>query len=135
MTIHSPVAPLPLTLGQQLHLAGDPHPWTVRAVSEHFAALTRPVTEADRTKHREEYEADHWEDDVDQYEELDGETFYTVLDWRNGVRGPCNLIGQAYGEGDYTEVECAAMLAKFESGELEVSHRNRVRIEFAEVAW
>jgi hypothetical protein len=60
---------------------------------------------------------------------------YTVLDWRNGVRGPCNLSGQGWGDGTYTEAECAAMLAGFESGELEVSHRNRVRIEFGEVAW
>jgi hypothetical protein len=115
------VAPLPLTLGQQLHLAGDPRSWTVRSVSEHFAALTRPVADQD------------WAALPEEHYFLEGEVLYTVLDWRNGVRGPCNLSGQGWGHGTYSEAECAAMLAEFESGELEVSHRNQVRIEFGAV--
>jgi hypothetical protein len=111
---------------------GDRHEWTVKAVTEHFAALTRPVTDADREQRREEYDEAHGDDDVDQYEELEGDVFYTVLDWENGYRGPCNLIGQAWGDGTYSETECAAMLAEFESGRLEVSQRSWVRIEFAD---
>lgn len=116
------IAQIPLEVGQQLRLAGDPNAWTVKAVSEHFAALTREVADSD------------WADleDEESYF-LDGQVIYAVLDWRNGFRGPCNLSGQVYDA--YTEAECAAMLAEFESGELEVSHRNRVPIEFGEVAW
>lgn len=128
----APVTPLPLTVGQQVTLAYDWHPWTVAAVSENFAALTRITTERDYGV--AEWQADpddeHWENPYTV-----GNTLYTVLDWRNGVRGPCNLVGQAYGDGEYTEAECARMLAEFEAGELEVSHRNQVRIEFGEVAW
>jgi hypothetical protein len=129
----TPVAQLPLTLGQHLHLAGDPNPWTVKAVSEHFAALTRPVSQQDHDEAEWQADAEEelWEN---PYEDMIGEPMYTVLDWRNGVRGPCNLSGQGWGDGTYTEAECAAMLAECESGELEVS-RNRVRIEFGPVAW
>jgi hypothetical protein len=128
MRTKSPVAQLPLEIGQQVHLAGDPYPWTVKAVSEHFAALTRLVEDNERG-----LDDVDWPELVDELEE--GTVLYTVLDWRNGVRGPCNLVGQAWGDGTYTEADCAEMLAEFESGDLEISHRNRVRIEFGEVAW
>lgn len=105
--------PVPLTVGAQVTLDDD-HEWTVKAVTEHFAALTRNRFDS-------------------MGEVFDLEPFYTVLDWRNGYRGPCNLIGQSWGDGTYSEAECAAMLAEFEAGELEISHRNWVRIKFAEV--
>ena len=130
MTTKNAVAQISLEAGASVTFAGDPHPWTVKAVTDNFAALTRPISRYDRDQ--AEWLADpddkHWEN---PYED-DG-TLYTVIDWRNGVRGPCNLVGQSYGDGEYTEAECAQMLAEFEGGDLEVSHRNRVRIEFGEV--
>jgi hypothetical protein len=101
------VTPRLLTVGQRVKLAGDRRWWTVRAVTEHFAALTRQV----------------------EFKPA-GMNCYTVLDWRNGVRGPCNLSGQAWGDGTYSEGQCAAMLAEFEAGDLEVSQRNWVAIKF-----
>jgi hypothetical protein len=105
------VQPRPLVVGQRVKLAGghSQRRWTVRAVTEHFAALTRQV----------------------EFQPA-GTNRYTVLDWRNGVRGPCNLVGQGYGDGSYSEAECAEMLARFESGDFEVSQRNWVRIEFVD---
>lgn len=79
--------------------------WEVRADSEHFTALARQAPFKEK-----------------------GVMEYTVCDWRNGVRGPCNLIGQGYGDGSYSREECERMLAEFESGELEVSQRNWVRL-------
>jgi hypothetical protein len=106
------VLPRPLVVvGERLKFADDRRWWTVRAVTENFVALTRQV----------------------EFRPA-GTNCYTVLDWRNGVRGPCNLIGQGWGDGSYSETECAEMLAKFEADELEVSHRNWVPIEFAEGA-
>jgi hypothetical protein len=114
------VLPRPLVVGERLKFAGDRLWWTVRAVTEHFAALTR---------HAEFHPT--------------GTNCYTVLDWRNGVRGPCDLVGQGWGDGSYSEVECAEMLAQFEAADepfepgpvravLHVSQRNWVPIEFAE---
>lgn len=114
----------------------DGQPWTVKATTVNFAALTRPITDADRRKDREEYDEAHWDTDPDgvHYEDLDGEIFYTVLDWRNGLRGSCNLIGWGYGDGDYSEADCAKMLADFETGDLEISHRNWTRIRLDDKA-
>lgn len=102
------VQPRPMAVGDQVKLADDRRRWTVKAVTENFAVLTRQV--AFRPA---------------------GTNCYTVLDWRNGVRGPCDLIGQAWGDGSYSETECAAMLAGFEAGYLAVSQRNWVQIQFA----
>lgn len=132
MNFHPPadgrwaMQPRTFEIGQQVTL-DDGHEWAVRAVSPNFAALIRPITDADHREHRE------WQEENDlPDEDLEGDVFYTVLDWRNGLRGPCNLIGQSYGDGSYSGVDCAAMLAEFEAGELEISHRNWVRIRFAD---
>jgi hypothetical protein len=105
------VTPRPLVVGERLKFVDDRRWWTVKAVTEHFAALTRQVPF-----------------------QPTGTLCYTVVDWRNGIRGACNLIGQGWGDGKYTEQECAEMLARFESDDLEVSHRNWVSLEFAEPA-
>lgn len=121
------VTPVPLTSGDRVKFAGDRRWWTVKAVTEHFAALTRQA----------------------EFERA-GILCYTVIDWRNGVRGPCDLVGQAWGDGSYTEAECAEMLTQFEAADepygepdenghypsrsvLHVSQRNWVPIEFVDV--
>ncbi|WP_280371102.1 hypothetical protein [Nocardia wallacei] len=121
-----PIDPIPMAVGDHVRLDGKPRRWTVQAVSEHFAALVQQAP----------FEAR-------------GTLQYTVIDWRNGIRGPCDLIGQGYGDGSYSRQECERMLSEFEfdpetdpamiealaRGEaswtpshhhLEVSHRNRV---------
>lgn len=118
---------VPLTVGQEVKLDADPNPWTVKAVTANFAALTRPISQQDRDEAEMDADPDDefWEN---PYDGQDG-PLYTVLDWCNGVRGPCNLIGQGWGDGTYSEAECARMLAEFEAGDLEVSSRNWVRLE------
>jgi hypothetical protein len=107
------VEQLDLQPGERVKLAPDGRRWwTVQATSEHFAACVRQVAF-----------------------EPAGTLEYTVLDWRNGVRGPCDLVGQGYGDGSYSPAECDRMLAEFESprGEdswgLAVSQRNWVRLQ------
>lgn len=80
--------------------------WTVRAANERFAVLTQQVP----------------------FEEK-GTLRYSVMNHESGVRGPCNLIGQGWGDGTYSDDECAAMLTAFEAGKVEVSHRNNVPIQ------
>jgi hypothetical protein len=127
------VEPIALKVGDRVRLDGKPKRWTVQAVTENFAALVQQVPF-----------------------EPKGTLQYTVIDWRNGIRGPCNLIGQGFGDGSYSREECARMLAQFEyddeqdpaylkamrRGEtswtpenwsLEVSHRNRVPLGSIEV--
>jgi hypothetical protein len=115
------VPPIPLTVGDRARFAGDHRWWTVKAVTANFAALTRQAEFQPR-----------------------GLLCYTVVDWRNGVRGACDLIGQGWGNGTYTETECAKMLASFEMTDeefltpgaplrLRVSQRNWVPIAFTDV--
>jgi hypothetical protein len=104
-----PAEPRPLVVGERVKLDTDRRWWTVKAVTDNFAALTRQAEFHPR-----------------------GILCYTVLDWRNGVRGPCNLLGQGWGDGSYSEEQCATMLAEFEAGQLEVSQRNWVPIQFGE---
>lgn len=127
----NPITPLAWTVGETVRL-DDGHDWTVQAVTANFAALTRPVTDKDRAADWEQAEeqAAEYEQHPDEFTALgsDSTVFYTVIDWRNGVRGPCDLSGGGWGDGTYTPDQCADMLREFESGDLEVSYRNRVRI-------
>lgn len=120
-----------LEVGDRVKLAPDGRRWwRVQAASENFTVCVqqRPFKQK-------------------------GDVFYTVLDWRKGIRGPCNLIGQGWGDGTYTEKECAELLAAFEANDdaiaydqaqaaagrqswpvypethVEVSHRNNVPLE------
>lgn len=55
-----------------------------------------------------------------------GTRMYSILDFDRGWRGPCDLIGNGYGDGSYDTANCQALLSELESGELEISRRNRV---------
>lgn len=83
-----------LEIGDRVRLKTDREHnwWTVQAVSPNFTAVVRQAPFQGR-----------------------GVFEYTVLDWRNGVRGPCDLIGQGWGDGSYSAKECAAMLEEFEN--------------------
>jgi hypothetical protein len=109
-------ARLDLAVGDRLRLAmratSPRRWWTVQALSEHFAVCVQQAPFLPK-----------------------GFLQYTVLDWRNAVRGPCDNIGQGYGDGTYSREECTRMLAQFEAAipnpagpgrQLQVSHRNRV---------
>jgi hypothetical protein len=102
------VEPSDLVIGQRVKLDEDRWWWTVRAVSEHFAVVTRQA----RFK-------------------AAGTQCYSVLDWRNGVRGAVNLVFGWY--GDLDEAGCAQMLRGFEADDLHVSQRNWCPLRVAKV--
>lgn len=107
------IRPMNLSIGSRVRFSNDYRPrnwWTVVTQSLHFDALVRQAAFQEK-----------------------GILEYSVVDWRNGVRGACNLIGQGYGDGSYNHNECRRMLREFESGRLEVSQRNWIRIEISEV--
>lgn len=89
--------------------------WTCQAVGDRFAVLTQHVPFKRK-----------------------GVLQYTVMDAEKGIRGPCNLIGQGYGDGTYTREQCEEILHKFElpdtdTFQLYISHRNNVPVEVT--AW
>lgn len=128
-----PLAAIDLAVGTRvklLHGNDIRRWWTVRACDDRFTILTR--------------QADF---------ESAGTSVYTIIDWKRGVRGPCNLIGQGW---DVDEPNgCQELLAalqrhvareqRFGNAEwlltdedgvtVEVSYRNNVRIGIATVEY
>lgn len=100
--------PLPMGLeaGDRVRLDCQRLTWTVTARSEHFAVLIQQAPFRPR-----------------------GEVQYTILDPRHGIYGPANTIGQGWDLPD----GALDLLTALESGEREVSFRNRCQIQTIEV--
>ncbi|GEK44424.1 hypothetical protein [Acinetobacter johnsonii] len=62
--------------------------------------------------------------------EAKNNTFHTIIDLDQGVRGADNLV---FHQGYDNQSECEARLKDFISGEIEVSSRNRVLLSIAKV--
>ena len=55
---------------------------------------------------------------------------YTIIDLKEQVRGRENLV---FGMGAETQKQCSEMLERLTSGETEVSHRNRIKLNVEEL--
>lgn len=128
----------PPPVGTQVRLTGDGRRWwDVRIADERFAILTRQA----------EFRPT-------------GQVCYTILDVREGVRGPCNLIGQGW-SATMADEECRKLLSALQigakvqawnagdhsfdifavlkeadaagHGHVGISHRNRVSLDLGEV--
>lgn len=100
-----PAEPIALEVGQRVKLSRDGRKWwTVRGVTEHTVVLTRQA----------EFRAK-------------GVLTYTVIDWRAGVRGPVNTIGQGW-DVDTAE-DCQELAELVADGDWSISHRNWVPID------
>ncbi|MET4614142.1 hypothetical protein ABIC28_005155 [Rhodococcus sp. PvR044] len=102
-----PVTPTPLSSGDRIKFSDDRRVFLVRAVSPNFAVCTRQADFRPR-----------------------GHLAYTVVDWRNGVRGPVNVLGQGWDVT--TDEQCEELCALLEAGRWQVSQRNWRRINLTE---
>ncbi len=89
-----------LEVGDRVKFYGEKKPYVVQAVSEHFVILTKPFN-------------------------LQHTTLYTIIDWRNGWRGPHN----SWGFGAVTREDCEETIAAMESDEIELSVRRNVYLD------
>ncbi len=102
------VAPFPkitLLVGDRVRIDERHFLWDVRGVTENFVVLTQHA----------------------QFHET-GVTWHTIIDWRNGIYGPVNTVGQGWD----TDNNLEELLVSLENGSLEVS--SRVRVELQSVA-
>lgn len=60
-----------------------------------------------------------------------GELIYTIIDREQGVRGPCNLVGQGYDVKSPGGVD--RLLAELGEGTVDMSQRNRVPVNIGQV--
>jgi len=101
----SPTTPIPLDAGGRIRFGIEPRrPYIVRAISEHFVICTRPSDFA-----------------------TTGDFVYTVIDWRNGIRGPINVIGHSPDVS--TDEQCRDLLHDLEASRREISHHNRIQLD------
>jgi len=92
--------------GDKIRFKEEKQSYTVRAVGDTYAVCTKPFN-ARKT------------------------VLYTIVDLQSGIRGTENLI---FGFGAETDGQCDEMLKRLESGETEISHRNRIPSLFVTLA-
>lgn len=90
-------------LGSLVYVAEETRPYRVHARDERYAVCTKS----------------HF-----------GTVLYFVLDTEAKIRGTENLI---FGLGAETDEQCREMLARIQTGQTEVSHRNRVELDVVRV--
>ena len=92
-----------VSVGARVKFAEERNAYTVQAAGKRFAVCTKPFN-PQRT------------------------VTYSIIDWNEGVRGTENLI---FCFGFETRDLCIEALQRLESGETEVSHRNRVPLKIS----
>lgn len=97
-----------VVVGATIKFADEDNAYTVQAVNEYFAVLTRPATQEDA----ESFEIDNLEE---------GTVVYSIWDLFAEKRGPHNMILNAY---DFkTQAGCQQCLKDLESKFIELSRR------------
>lgn len=102
-----------IVVGASIKFYDEPNPYTVQAVSENFAVLTRPATQEDA----ESFEVENLEE---------GTVVYSIWDLWAEKRGPHNMILNAY---DFKTPEgCQECLSDLEAKKIELSRRREARV-------
>jgi hypothetical protein len=112
-TKHETTARQILTVGDQVRTSLDRRAWwDVVAAGSRYAIMTRQAPFRPK-----------------------GEYLYSIVDAQEGVRGPCNLVGNGWDVTQYRTPAIGWRLLhiKLLAGELEISHRKRVRIDITEI--
>lgn len=91
------------TVGDRIWFAADKKPYRVRARNERYIICTKPFN-------------------------LKKTVLYTIVDLVEGVRGPDNRV---FCFGYETDEGVAENMARLAAGEMEVSHRRRIPLDFA----
>ena len=86
--------------GDKIKFEEEKQRYTIRAMSDRYAICTKPMN-ALKT------------------------VLYTIVDFKEKIRGPENLV---FGFGAETDKQCEEMLERLEKGETEISHRNRINL-------
>lgn len=101
-------------VGAIIKFVDEPNPYTVQAISQDFAVLTRLATQEDA----ESFEVDDLEE---------GTVVYSIWDLWAVKRGPHNMILNAY---DFKTPEgCQECLRDLDAKKVELSRRREVRVQ------
>ena len=121
-----------LKKGQEVIFANDPLPFKVMAVSERYAVVSRKLhrrQDAGLLHHQVEMNA--YCSFTEAFNAQKNNPVYSILDFKQGVRAPDNLI---FGSYDYfDEKSCQKAIKALEKGEIELSRRNYTTIEIKSI--
>ena len=113
-----------LSKGMKVFFIGEKLPMEVKVVNENFAICTRDLHrwyDANLIKYH--VEVDAYLTFTDAYKNLRKEKVYTIIDFRNNIRGAHNLI---FGGCDFkNQKSMDKFLSVLESGKAEISRRNQ----------
>ena len=122
-----PVLSAVFSVGKKVYFTNEKLPYKVMAVSERYAVVSRPLNR------REDAELLHHQVKMGAYctfteafEHNKQSPVYSLIDFEENIKAPDNLV---FGIYDYSkESDCKKVIKDLESGELELSHRNRCEL-------
>lgn len=94
-------------VGSKLRFEGEKQMFTVQASNRVYSVCTKPLNMI-RRRGGGKYEHEKT-------------VLYTIVDWRNGIRGTENLV---FGFGAETKEQCEEMLERITNAGSDISHRN-----------
>lgn len=92
-------------IDDRVYFSGEKKPYKVKACSERYVICTKPFN-------------------------LQHTVLYTIIDKKENIRGTENLI---FCMGFETDEDCREALVRLDSGETEVSYRNRVPLQIERI--
>lgn len=120
-----------MVVGQQILLKNDKLPYKVMAVSKRYAVVSRKLNKKqDDNLLAEEVKMGAFSTKQKAFEECKHLPVYSILDFERGVMGTDNLV---FGVFDYfKESDCQKAIELLESGEIDLSRRTEVELEYTE---
>lgn len=117
-----------LTPGQKVYFLDEKLPYEVKATSDRYAVVSRKLNrreDAGLLKYKVEMSA--YFSFTEAFNDLKDSPVYSIIDFKEEIKAPDNLI---FTSVDYFDPEdCQKAIKMLESGEMELSHRNRVDLK------
>lgn len=97
-----------LTIDTKVYFSEDKLPYVVKAKNENFAILTKPYPQKNTV-------------------------WYTIIDWKRGVRGPNNLVFNMYNYSLQEDIDQCLIDLGDENNVTEVSYRHCIGINILKI--
>jgi hypothetical protein len=116
-----------LTKGKKVFFNNEKLPFNVMAISENYAVVSRKLNrreDAELLNHQVKMNA--YLTFTEAFTDNKSNPVYSLLDFRNNVKAPHNLI---FGDFDYfKDKDCERAIKWLEKGKMELSQRNRCEL-------
>ena len=123
------MTPKEIKVNDSVCFLNDKLPFLIMARSKRYAIAVRKLnSRVDANLLKYQVEMGAYSSFTEAYIECKDLPIYTIIDFELNVRGSDNMI---FGIFDYFDrKDCEKAIQYLESGEMEISHRNRVNLEF-----